>query len=258
MENPSERINFLEKELEEMRFTAIVFKESEEKRALELKHEKESRETRENNLKNQLEREKQFLNNKLERETTRLKNIISDKEQEIEEIKTTWQKVYNLEKQHKENAQAEIKRLQNERANKVEREATLEAKVQNLKLDKSTLSNKITELEETIKGLQPSYAYTIAEKLGFIKLKGWLVNTAVVFALIVILYLASIFLKYIARPAWLNFAAFFPKRKKQKVITVEEEEAEEEEILKIQSKPKPKKPKVLRSNTKTKPKSKTK
>jgi hypothetical protein len=61
MTKSEDRIKELEHELEEMRYTAITFKESEEKRASELKDEQERHETTKTNLNNKITRKEEEL-----------------------------------------------------------------------------------------------------------------------------------------------------------------------------------------------------
>ncbi len=241
MKNEEDKIKELEKEITEMVLALKIANAGWDSEKLELEQTKA----------------------KLDRETTRFKNTIFNKENELQRER----KIF-LDRQSELTAQIRQweerhKKLRADWDAEEERETDLEAENKDLKNKNDRLKAEKRELEETIKGLQPSYAYQLAEKFGIIKLKNIAVNATVIVGLLAIVYAISLVLKYIARPAWLNLAGFFPKSKKRKVITVEaeqeeEEEEEEEKIFEVEEKPKlPKKVKVLRSNTKVKPKSKT-
>ena len=78
LEGQASEITKLEKEIGTLKVAVKFFEDDRDHTKLELQHEKELRATSETNLKNQLERT-----------TDRLNNIIADKNQEMEELKTT-------------------------------------------------------------------------------------------------------------------------------------------------------------------------
>ena len=106
-----------------------------------------------------------------------------------------------MEKEHKENAQKELKILLDKQVEESGEKIDLSAKNTDLKNKNERLKTEIRKLEETIKGLQPSYAYQLAEKFGIIKLKNTMVSIAVIIGVIATIYALSLVLKYIAKPA---------------------------------------------------------
>lgn len=87
--DPEEKIRMLKKEVEEMRFTAIVFKESGEHKELELKNEKESHGRTKETAKHRRDLEEAGWKSKLEGEKKLFTNELARKEAEIERIKET-------------------------------------------------------------------------------------------------------------------------------------------------------------------------
>jgi len=114
------------------------------------------------------------------------------------------------------------------------------------------LEKKITELEEKLKALEPSWIYTMCEKAGLVSLKNTAVNGVLIIGLIGVVYVGTLILKYLVKPTFLNLKSFIPKSKPPKIIVEvdesgEEEEQEEENILEVKEVKEPKKLRAKRT-----------